>query len=141
MMDRYGQLNCGTQRAKKDFSTFIPIIFLLHIIRMTRSFYRGAHGVLLCFDLNNPTSFEDAKNKWLEDILSIIPLSLVVLVGMKSDKPDITRKEKITAEAKRWSVFSRISYFETSSVKYQGMDDPILPYQISQGTSQKIRCS
>jgi GTPase SAR1 family protein len=92
---------------------------------MTRMFYRGAHGVLLCFDLSNPTTFEDAKNYWLENILSTVPLSLIVLVGMKSDKPDTIEKEQIATEAKRWSVFSRISYFETSSVKYQGMDDPI----------------
>ena len=53
-----------------------------------RQYYmHGANGALICFDLNNPTSFESVNN-WLRDVYRIRPKKIpVILVGTKDDLP------------------------------------------------------
>ena len=48
-------------------------------------YYRGALGVILAYDITNPSSFESTKN-WVNEIrLHADPNSCIVLVGNKCD--------------------------------------------------------
>lgn len=52
---------------------------------VTRSYYRGAVGALLVFDITNRTSFNALQN-WLKDARSLAsPHIVVLLVGNKKD--------------------------------------------------------
>ena len=54
---------------------------------LTQGFYKQAHGVILCFDVNNTTSFKNVKT-WLDSIYAHSDESIVkLLVGNKIDKP------------------------------------------------------
>ncbi len=51
------------------------------------SFYRGALGAFLIFDISSAKSFENVKEKWFNEIKSIRGDEiLLMLVGNKSDK-------------------------------------------------------
>eukprot|EP01027_Heterolobosea_sp_BB2_P023750 GEZU01035732.1.p1 GENE.GEZU01035732.1~~GEZU01035732.1.p1 ORF type:complete len:236 (-),score=67.15 GEZU01035732.1:91-798(-) len=51
------------------------------------SYYRGAHGVILTYDVTNPDSFKHLPN-WIEQVRMYAPANTpLVLVGNKSDVP------------------------------------------------------
>lgn len=52
---------------------------------MTKSYYRGAAGALLVFDITNRESF-NSLNQWLEDARNLAsPNIVILLVGNKKD--------------------------------------------------------
>lgn len=52
---------------------------------MTRSYYRGAAGALLVFDITNRESF-NSLNQWLQDARTLAsPNIVILLVGNKKD--------------------------------------------------------
>jgi Ras-related protein Rab-1A len=54
--------------------------------QITSSFYRGAHGVLVVFDLNNRETFDNLQRGWMKDIHKYSTTSVsIILVGNKSD--------------------------------------------------------
>ena len=56
---------------------------------ITSSYYRGAHALLIVFDLTDKQSFEDATNYWYNEIRSSCPPETqILLVGNKSDLND-----------------------------------------------------
>eukprot|EP01115_Flamella_aegyptia_P005964 TRINITY_DN2509_c0_g1_i4.p1 TRINITY_DN2509_c0_g1~~TRINITY_DN2509_c0_g1_i4.p1 ORF type:complete len:203 (-),score=80.67 TRINITY_DN2509_c0_g1_i4:99-707(-) len=77
------------------------------------SFYRGAHGILLIFDVTDPGSFLKVKY-WLEQIKGHAPESTVVLlVGNKID--DAQRRQVDTKEATEFAAKLGLKYIETSA--------------------------
>jgi Ras-related protein Rab-1A len=83
------------------------------------SFYRGAHGILLVFDVTDPGSFLKVKY-WLEQIKGHAPESTVVLlVGNKSD--DVQRRQVDTVEASTFSEKLGLRYVETSAKDGSGV--------------------
>ncbi|KAG8854276.1 Ras- protein Rab-4B [Serendipita sp. 411] len=69
---------------------------------VTRSYYRGAAGALLVYDITNRKSFENLS-RWLADARALASPQLVtVLVGCKSDRED--EREVEWAEASRWAA-------------------------------------
>lgn len=56
---------------------------------ITSSYYRGAHGFLLCFDLTDVTTFRNLKN-WLMEIekYSNNPDVPIIIIGTKKDLAD-----------------------------------------------------
>ncbi|EGG23453.1 Rab GTPase [Cavenderia fasciculata] len=80
---------------------------------ITSSFYRGAHGVLIVYDMTDQTSFNNVK-LWLEEIkrYSAIGVSKV-LVGNKFDLDD--RKVVSTTAAKEYADSQGIPFIETSA--------------------------
>ncbi|KAJ7225543.1 P-loop containing nucleoside triphosphate hydrolase protein [Mycena pura] len=84
---------------------------------VTRSYYRGAAGALLVYDITNRESFSNLS-RWLADARALAsPHLVVVLVGNKSDKDD--EREVEWAEASRWAaengVFSFLQGFPQAS--------------------------
>ncbi|KAL2755166.1 hypothetical protein ACRALDRAFT_1035208 [Sodiomyces alcalophilus JCM 7366] len=91
---------------------------------VTRSYFRGASGALLVFDLTRKQTFQHVTD-WLNDLRQIAePDIVVVLVGNKADlaQPDSpdgdggNRREVTRAEAEAWARRNGIlEYVETSA--------------------------
>jgi len=55
---------------------------------VTRSYYRGAAGALLVYDITNRASFNNLSN-WLQDARTLAsPNIVILLVGNKKDLDD-----------------------------------------------------
>ncbi|KAG6336665.1 hypothetical protein ID866_2412 [Astraeus odoratus] len=69
---------------------------------VTRSYYRGAAGAILVYDITNRESFTNLS-RWLADARALASPHLVaVLVGNKSDRED--EREVDWVEASRWAA-------------------------------------
>ena len=81
---------------------------------ITAAYYRGAHGVLLVYDVTDETSFENVRN-WMRNIEAhASEAAKVCLIGNKCDCEDSKRKvtkERGVALAKEFGV----PFFETSA--------------------------
>lgn len=85
---------------------------------VTRSYFRGASGALLVFDLSRKQTFQHVTD-WLNDLRQIAePDIVVILVG---NKADLTRQEKnerevTREEAEEWAKRNNVmEYVETSA--------------------------
>jgi Ras-related protein Rab-8A len=79
---------------------------------ITKSYFRGAQGVILVFDLTSRRSF-DRTHIWMDSITETAPENIdIVLVGNKTDLPD----RLITVEEGRdLATVYGAPYFETSA--------------------------
>lgn len=78
---------------------------------ITRSFYRGAHGIILMFDLSNAETFYSLKN-WLKDISEYSKDHLsIVLVG---NKTDVSPRQVLLKDSIKFAVENKLDYFEIS---------------------------
>ncbi|KAG8758743.1 Ras- protein Rab-4B [Serendipita sp. 396] len=91
---------------------------------VTRSYYRGAAGALLVYDITNRKSFENLS-RWLADARALASPQLVtVLVGCKSDRED--EREVEWAEASRWAAENDLHFLETSALTGDNVESPFL---------------
>jgi small GTP-binding protein len=102
------------------------------------SFYRGAIGALLVFDLSRPGTF-DEMDKWVEEIQEFTGTNpVIVLVGNKIDIIPMKKKRrnidpKYTAYAKRHQFY----YLETSAKDGINVEKVFL--ELTQRILQKIK--
>lgn len=77
------------------------------------SFYRDAHGVIICFDITDIESFRNVE-KWLEEMMRFCPENIpVFLVGTKAD---LKSRRMISREMKAECAENMtLTYIETSS--------------------------
>ncbi|XP_061657726.1 rho-related GTP-binding protein RhoF isoform X2 [Syngnathoides biaculeatus] len=64
--------------------------------------YQEAHLILLCFDVTNPTSFDNVTIKWHPEVKHFCPDVPVILIGCKTDlrkDKECTRKLKTLNQA------------------------------------------
>lgn len=90
---------------------------------ITSSYYRGAHGCLLVFDVTKRTSFEHCT-EWLTELrnASAGPAACkVILVGNKVDLRHL--REVTTEEATAFAQQHNLAYIETSASSGHGIDD------------------
>lgn len=110
---------------------------------ITRSYFRGASGALLVFDISRRSTFLSATS-WLNDLRQIADESIVVvLVGNKSDlspsslvsapaspsadAPAKNLREVTTAEAEDWCRRNKVmQYVETSAKSGEGVERAFL---------------
>eukprot|EP00759_Apiculatamorpha_spiralis_P033376 PhF_6_TR34697/c0_g1_i1/m.50491/K06109/RAB13; Ras-related protein Rab-13 len=77
------------------------------------AFYRGANGVILCFDLTSRKSFENVE-QWMERVRAqALPGVTCVLVGCKNDMKDA--REISREEAEQYAKARGMGYVETSA--------------------------
>jgi Ras-related protein Rab-2A len=93
---------------------------------VTRSYFRGASGALLVFDISRRPTFEHVQD-WLMDLRSIAePDIVVVLVGNKCDliSSDGESKREVTVkEAEEWARANCVlEYVETSAKSGEGVE-------------------
>jgi len=91
---------------------------------VTRSYYRGAAGALLVYDITNRDSFVNLS-KWLEDARALAsPHLVVVLIGNKSDREEDRQVE--WEEGSRWAAAHNVHFLETSSLTGDNVEAPFL---------------
>jgi Ras-related protein Rab-1A len=62
---------------------------------ITTSYYRGAHGILIVYDVSDKGSFESVKNKWLVNVRKYTSRDVfIIVVGNKCDLIDVETYEK-----------------------------------------------
>ncbi|KAK2787447.1 hypothetical protein FQN53_005184 [Emmonsiellopsis sp. PD_33] len=95
---------------------------------ITRSYFRGASGALLVFDISRPATFASVT-QWLHDLRQIAEDGIVViLVGNKSDLASATDQPRVTREeAEAWCRTNNVSrYVETSAKSGEGVERAFL---------------
>eukprot|EP01111_Echinosteliopsis_oligospora_P000063 TRINITY_DN1005_c0_g1_i1.p1 TRINITY_DN1005_c0_g1~~TRINITY_DN1005_c0_g1_i1.p1 ORF type:complete len:212 (+),score=31.16 TRINITY_DN1005_c0_g1_i1:34-669(+) len=94
---------------------------------ITNSYYRGAHGVLLCYDITDDQSFE-GLSQWLKDLKKSISESTpIILVGLKSDLKE--KRAVSEQQAQNFAEVNGLKYIECSAKTHQNVDSVF--YQIS----------
>ncbi|KAH7354872.1 ras-domain-containing protein [Rhexocercosporidium sp. MPI-PUGE-AT-0058] len=92
---------------------------------VTRSYFRGASGALLVFDISRRPTFTHVTD-WLNDLRQIAePDIVVVLVGNKSDlaSGDENKREVTKEEAEEWAKKNGVlEYVETSAKSGEGVE-------------------
>ncbi|KAL4767332.1 P-loop containing nucleoside triphosphate hydrolase protein [Aspergillus nidulans var. acristatus] len=98
---------------------------------ITRSYFRGASGALLVFDITRPATFASCT-QWLEDLRQIAEEGIVViLVGNKSDlagdDADSNQRRVTRQEAEEWCRMNNVvRYLETSAKSGEGVERAFL---------------
>ncbi|KAF9040592.1 ras family-domain-containing protein [Panaeolus papilionaceus] len=91
---------------------------------VTRSYYRGAAGAVLVYDITNRDSFANLS-RWLSDARALAsPNLVVVLVGNKSDREE--DREVEWSEASRWAAENDVHFLEASSLTGENVEAPFL---------------
>jgi Ras-related protein Rab-18 len=87
---------------------------------MTTSYYRGAHAIILVYDVTSRTSFENL-NMWLREIdqHSRSDDMIKLVVSNKIDQAQVVSK----AEAMHWAATHRLTLVETSAKNKDGIDE------------------
>ncbi|CAF2603298.1 unnamed protein product [Rotaria sp. Silwood2] len=90
------------------------------------SFYRGAHGVMVCFDITDAQSFRNVDN-WLAEVKKFrVDQTPVYLVGTKSD---LQSKRAISdSTIKTYADTKNLSYIETSSKANENVENCFIDF-------------
>eukprot|EP00042_Codosiga_hollandica_P035279 m.260308 g.260308 ORF g.260308 m.260308 type:complete len:210 (+) comp54599_c0_seq3:192-821(+) len=91
---------------------------------VTRSYYRGAAGALLVYDITNRESF-NALTNWLTDARSLASQDIVIiLVG---NKKDLEGEREVTfLEASKFAQDNDLLFFETSARTGENVEEVFL---------------
>ncbi|KAL6234237.1 hypothetical protein BDW75DRAFT_169865 [Aspergillus navahoensis] len=98
---------------------------------ITRSYFRGASGALLVFDITRPATFASCT-QWLQDLRQIAEEGIVViLVGNKSDlagdDTGLNQRRVTRQEAEEWCRMNNVvRYLETSAKSGEGVERAFL---------------
>ena len=80
-------------------------------LSITHSYFRGAHGVLIVFDVSNPKSFNQL-GKWLEDVEAYCNEDVkIMIIGNKIDLPRAISKTVV----EDFCIQYGLDYVETSA--------------------------
>jgi small GTP-binding protein len=80
---------------------------------ITSSYYRGAHGILLVFDITNTESFTNIQT-WFKEVNTYASETVnLILVGTKSDLYD--KRKILYSDAYEFAKQHNMEYIETSS--------------------------
>jgi len=91
---------------------------------VTRSYYRGAAGAIIVYDISSRESFANLS-RWLADAKALASPNLVtVLVGNKSDMDE--EREVDWSEASRWAAENEIHFLEASSLSGDNVEAPFM---------------
>ncbi|KAI1388823.1 GTP-binding protein rab2 [Hypoxylon trugodes] len=97
---------------------------------VTRSYFRGASGALLVFDITRKTTFNHVTD-WLNDLRAIAdPDIVVILVGNKLDQAqsdDSNKREVTHQEAEEWARRNGVlQYVETSAKSGENVEEAFM---------------
>jgi len=92
---------------------------------VTASFYRGAHGILLVYDITDKESFGSRVEDWLKEIKSYTADNTpIVFVG---NKCDLTEKRQVDqATAKAFAEKYNLKFLETSAKTGTGVNEAFM---------------
>ena len=87
---------------------------------ITKNYYKGAHGIIVMYDITNTKSFENVKN-WIEQIREEVTNKVIIfLVGNKTD--DIENRKVKSEEGQKMAVDCGLSFFECSAKSGENVD-------------------
>ena len=87
---------------------------------ITKTYYKGAHGIILTYDVTDQNSFKNIRN-WIKQIEANAQTNVrKVLVGNKCDKPDRVVSEE---EGKKLADDFGMHFFETSAKTNQNVSE------------------
>ncbi|XP_064403744.1 ras-related protein Rab-4B-like [Halichondria panicea] len=91
---------------------------------VTRSYYRGAAGALLVYDISSRETYNSLTN-WLTDARTLAsPNIVIVLVG---NKKDLDADREVTfMEASRFAQENELSFLETSALTGENVEEVFL---------------
>mmetsp|Transcript_22217 Transcript_22217/g.30562 ORF Transcript_22217/g.30562 Transcript_22217/m.30562 type:complete len:214 (+) Transcript_22217:238-879(+) len=93
---------------------------------VTESYYRGAHGILVVYDITDRESFENAR-MWFREVKAYGSDEMIsLLVGNKLDLKDnrqVQYDEAISLQKEFEEEYSCIGYVETSVITGENLDD------------------
>ncbi|WVQ79238.1 hypothetical protein IAT38_001334 [Cryptococcus sp. DSM 104549] len=91
---------------------------------VTRSYYRGAAGAILVYDITSRQSFSNLS-RWLTDCRALAsPHLVIVVVGNKLDREE--EREVEYAEGSRWAQENGLLFAEVSSLTGENVTTPFL---------------
>ena len=94
---------------------------------MITTYYKGAKGALLVYDITRKNTFDNVDN-WLKELISINSSNIcVILIGNKSDLSLLrkVKKEKAQEKADKYGIkFYETSALDSSNIKH-AMEDLI----------------
>ena len=87
---------------------------------ITRSYFRGAIGAMLVFDITNRESFQNIEN-WVEETRTCASSNIVIIII--GNKSDLSATREVTAEeATDFAKNKGLIYIETSAKTSQNVD-------------------
>lgn len=90
-----------------------------------KSYYRGASGALVCFDINNRNEFLEVPD-WIEKIRKL-NIDKEVEIMVVATKVDSKKENHVTfEELKNLSEEYNVNFFEVSSYKFINIDEPFI---------------
>ncbi|GFR92040.1 Ras-related protein Rab-40B-like [Elysia marginata] len=91
---------------------------------VTRSYYRGAAGALLVYDITSRETY-NALTNWLTDARTLAsPNIVIVLVG---NKKDLEAEREVTfMEASRFAQENELMFLETSALTGENVEETFL---------------
>lgn len=91
---------------------------------VTRSYYRGAAGALLVFDITNRESY-NALGDWLSDARTLASPNIVILLA--GNKKDLDSDRQVTfLEASQFAQENELMYLETSAKSGENVEESFL---------------
>ena len=81
---------------------------------MTSAYFRGSHGVYLCFALNNRTSFDNLQS-WNNEVNKYCSQDIVRMVVATKCDLDEEQREVTEEDAEGYAASIGASYVETSA--------------------------
>jgi len=103
---------------------------------ITATYYRGAHGVVVVYDLTDAESFTGVQ-KWINEIQNHCEDVPRVLVGNKVDSPNRVVEKN---DAEMYAQQQNIKYFETSAKSNIGVEEMFTEIT-RQALHQKVQSS
>jgi len=85
---------------------------------ITSSYYRGAQGVIIVFDLANRKSFDNVRT-WIKDVHKFAEEGVYILIGNKLDSERVVNRE----EAEELAETYLLRYYETSCKTGDGIEE------------------
>jgi len=79
------------------------------------TFYKGASGAILVFDLTREETFDETTRKWYEEIARACGVIPYVLVGNKLELCERVGRVMDPAKAQAWAMAHHSRYIETIS--------------------------
>ena len=88
---------------------------------ITKNYYKGAHGIILIYDVTSRKTFENVKN-WVTQIREEVSDKVsIILVGNKID--DVEGRKVKTEEGEIMAKECGLSFFETSAKSGENIDN------------------
>ncbi len=87
---------------------------------ITSAYYRGAHGIVLCYDVSARDSFSNIRN-WMKNCDQ--HASGTVVRAIVGNKKDVSERAVSYEEGKRLADEYQVGFTETSAKTGEGVDD------------------